>query len=225
MGVRFILKTMFRFKSIVLSLLFFGFLTAKINAQQIDCKELVRVDTNVINKNTVFNWYWSSVIIKQLKIKRIREYKVTYKNETYDTTKSNTLFFDKEGKLKRWNSVAFRFAVNGAYLGYVDTVSNLAILPHVPNNHAFTDFFYYTEKRDQATNLLNNSVLVSSPESDTLNVVYAYNPMLYIKGHETEINGNVFVLPNGPTNFLESIKFYINGELRKERFLVYELYE
>jgi hypothetical protein len=193
--------------------------------QQIDFKEFVKSDSSIINKNTVFNWYWSPILNKQFKIRRIREFKVCKKDTIYDTLKINTLFFDRDGKIKRWNNVAFRYSSAGGYLGYVDTAKSMVVLPVNYNPHAFVDFFYYTEKRDEQNNQLNNSLVINTPISDTLNVLYSYNPVIYIKSHETEINGEKIVLPDGPASYLHSIKILKNDVFYRENFLVYEFYE
>jgi hypothetical protein len=194
-------------------------------AQQIDYKDFVRVDSNIINRNTVFNWYWSSVLNKQLKVRHVKEYRVTCKGGVADTQKINTLAFDQNGRLKRWNSVAFRYAFQGIYLGYVDTLTNMAVLPLTMNMNAFTDYQYYSEKRDTLNNFLFSSEIIEKPKSDLLKIEYSYHPDMYIKGREIEYNGNLFLTPDGPKCYLNAIKIYQNSSLIYERFLVYELYE
>ncbi len=194
-------------------------------AQQFDFKDFVKADSNIINRNTVFNWYWSSVLNKQLKVRHIKEYRVTCNAGIADTQKVNTLAFDQNGKLKRWNSVAFRYAFQDIYIGYVDTLSNLAVLPFVINNNAFTEYYSYSEKRDAINNFLVSSEIIEKPKSDLVKIEYSYNPDIYIKGREIESNGDLFLTPDGPKCYLNAIKLYQNSSLIYERFLVYELYE
>jgi hypothetical protein len=194
-------------------------------SQQIDFKEFVRADSNIINKNTIFNWYWSSFLNRTLKIRHIREYEVSFHDSAFDTVKVNTLAFDQEGRIKRWNAVAYRYAGNGGYLGFVDTIKSEAVLPNKINYNAFTDFYYYSETRDPQTNLLTNSLIIPTANQDTIKVIYQYNPILYTRGEEKEINGNIYLLPDGPKCYLQGIKLLIRDKLVYERFLVYELYE
>lgn len=210
-------------KNIFIVLVFF--LSTLSFAQQVDFKSFIQADSNIINKNTIFNWYWSSYINKKLQLRHIREFKVTYSGNQVDTTKINTLAFDQDGKLKRWNSVAFRYSFDGKYIGYVDTIQNAVVLPNKINTSAFTDFTFYAEKRDDLTNLLHDIVILEHPKSDSCVIKYSYNPILYLKGEQKEINGESVFIPDGPKCYINSIKVFKRKNLIYEHFLVYELYE
>ena len=192
--------------------------------QQIDYKNLLRNDTNLICKTTVFNWYWSTFMNKTMKFRHIREYSVYHKESGGDTIKKNTLAFDTNGRLLRWNSVLFKYSFNSSFLGYVDTIKSLAILPNVYNDKVFTDFLYYTELRDIKNNLLSKSNVVETIFSDSLEVVYKYHPDLFIKAQEKEIFGVKYYLPEGPKSYLNSIQVFRIKKLIFERFLEYEFY-
>jgi len=193
-------------------------------SQQIDFKELIKADTNIINKNTVFDWYWSPIMNKEMNFWHIREYSVHYRGKNRDTVKVNTLAFDKEGRLIRWNTVVFKYAFNGSFLGYVDTVRSEAVLPRNINNKAFTDFHFFSELRDKKNNLLIKSSVLDLNTTDTLNVKYTYNPDLYIKAQEKEIDGVTYILPEGPKTYLKKITFYRRNKVVYERYLLYEKY-
>lgn len=193
-------------------------------AQQVDYKDLVRNDTNVISKSTVFNWYWSSIMNKTMKFRHVREYNVYFKDEKSDTTKRNTLAFDTNGRLIRWNTVAFKYAFNSSFLGYVDTVTSIATLPNSFNDKVFTDFIFYSESRDIKSNLLFESNIVESVFSDSLEVKFKYHPDLFIRSQQKEIFGVTYFLPEGPRSYLKSIQVFRNKKIIFERFLEYEFY-
>ncbi len=211
----------FDFNKLILIFLLFSKVTF---SQQIDFKELIKADTNIINKNTVFDWYWSPVMNKQMNFWHIREFSVHYRGKNRDTVKVNTLAFDKEGRLIRWNTVVFKYAFNGSFLGYVDTVNSEAVLPRNINNKAFTDFHFFSELRDLKNNLLVKSSVIESNTTDTLNIKYTYNPDLYIKAQEKSIDGVVYILPEGPKTYLKKITFYRRNKVVYERYLLYEKY-
>lgn len=206
-------------------LLFIFLLFSKlVYSQQIDYKELMRADTNIINKSTVFQWYWSSVMNKEMNFWHIREYDVHYRGKNRDTVKVNTLAFDTNGRLIRWNTVLFKYAFNGSFIGYVDSVSSQAILPREFNPKANTDFHYYSELRDKKSNLLTKSVIIETGTSDSLVVKYTYNNEFYIKAQEKEIDGVNYVLPEGPKTYLKKITFYRRNKVVHERFITYQKY-
>lgn len=191
-------------------------------AQQIDFKELVRFDTNIINKNSVLNFYWSAVINKKMNFKRITEYALN--DKTKDTVKLNTLDFDKEGRLKYWNSVAFRYTGLGDFIGYVDTTKSEIVLPSVINKNAFTDFYFYSELRDVDHNRLVKSLIKENQKADTLKVKYLYNQVFYIKSENKVVDGITYALPEGPKLYLDKILIYRNKDLICERFIKFEIY-
>lgn len=210
---------MFTFKKY--KILVFLLISNTVLSQQIDFKDLVRSDTTVINKNTVFNFYWSSIINKKIKFKRITEFAINSK----DTIRLNSLDFDKEGRLKFWNSVAFRYTALGEFIGYVDTLKSEIILPSSINKNAFTDFNFYSESRDVDNNLLMTIYVKEKNNSDSLLIKYLYSPHFYIKAEKKEINGVLYSLPDGPKLYLNKILIFKNRKLFCERFIKYEIYE
>lgn len=210
---------MFIFKKY--KILVFLLISNTVLSQQIDFKDLVMSDTTVINKNTVFNFYWSSIINKKIKFKRITEFAITSK----DTIKLNSLDFDKEGRLKFWNSVAFRYTALGEFIGYVDTLKSEIILPSSINKNAFTDFNFYSESRDVDNNLLMTIYVKEKNNSDSLLIKYLYSPHYYIKAEKKEINGVLYSLPDGPKLYLNKILIFKNRKLFCQRFIKYEVYE
>lgn len=210
---------MFTFKKY--KILVFLLISNNMLSQQIDFKELVRNDTTVINKNTVFNFYWSSIINKKIKFKRISEFAIKSK----DTLKLNSLDFDKEGRLRYWNSVAFRYTALGEFVGYVDTLKSEIVLPSSINKNAFTDFNFYSESRDAENNRLMRIYVKEKNNSDTLLIKYLYSPHFYIKAEKKEINGVLYSLPDGPKLYLNKILIFKNRKLFCERFIKYEVYE
>ena len=215
---------MFIFKKY--KILVFLLISNTVLSQQIDFKDLVRSDTTVINKNTVFNFYWSSIINKKIKFKRITEFAIKSK----DTLKLNSLDFDKEGRLRYWNSVAFRYTALGEFVGYVDTLPipvsiKIKRLPSSINKNAFTDFNFYSESRDTENNRLMSIYVKEKKNSDTLLIKYLYSPHFYIKAEKKEINGVLYSLPDGPKLYLNKILFFKNRKLFCERFIKYEIYE
>lgn len=210
---------MFIFKKY--KILVFLLISNTVLSQQIDFKDLVRSDTTVINKNTVFNFYWSSIINKKIKFKRITEFAINSK----DTIKLNSLDFDKEGRLKFWNSVAFRYTALGEFIGYVDTLKSEIILPSSINKNAFTDFNFYSESRDVDNNLLMTIYVKEKNNSDSLLIKYLYSPHYYIKAEKKEINGVLYSLPDGPKLYLNKILIFKNRKLLCQRFIKYEVYE
>jgi hypothetical protein len=210
---------MFIFKKY--KILVFLLISNTVLSQQIDFKDLVRSDTTVINKNTVFNFYWSSIINKKIKFKRITEFAINSK----DTIKLNSLDFDKEGRLKFWNSVAFRYTALGEFIGYVDTLKSEIILPSSINKNAFTDFNFYSESRDVDNNLLMTIYVKEKNNSDSLLIKYLYSPHYYIKAEKKEINGVLYSLPDGPKLYLNKILIFKNRKLFCQRFIKYEVYE
>lgn len=210
---------MFTFKKY--KILVFLLISNTVLSQQIDFKDLVRSDTTVINKNTVFNFYWSSIINKKIKFKRITEFAINSK----DTIKLNSLDFDKEGRLKFWNSVAFRYTALGEFIGYVDTLKSEIILPSSINKNAFTDFNFYSESRDAENNRLMRIYVKEKNNSDSLLIKYLYSPHFYIKAEKKEINGVLYSLPDGPKLYLNKILIFKNRQLFCERFIKYEVYE
>lgn len=210
---------MFTFKKY--KILVFLLISNTVLSQQIDFKDLVRSDTTVINKNTVFNFYWSSIINKKIKFKRITEFAINSK----DTIRLNSLDFDKEGRLKFWNSVAFRYTALGEFIGYVDTLKSEIILPSSINKNAFTDFNFYSESRDAENNRLMRIYVKEKNNSDSLLIKYLYSPHFYIKAEKKEINGVLYSLPDGPKLYLNKILIFKNRKLFCERFIKYEIYE
>lgn len=210
---------MFIFKKY--KILVFLLISNTVLSQQIDFKDLVMSDTTVINKNTVFNFYWSSIINKKIKFKRITEFAINSK----DTIKLNSLDFDKEGRLKFWNSVAFRYTALGEFIGYVDTLKSEIILPSSINKNAFTDFNFYSESRDVDNNLLMTIYVKEKNNSDSLLIKYLYSPHYYIKAEKKEINGVLYSLPDGPKLYLNKILIFKNRKLFCQRFIKYEVYE
>lgn len=194
-------------------------------AQQIDFKDLLRNDTNVINKNTVFNWYWSSFMNKTMKFRHIREFTVHHHGKQLDTIKMNTLAFDTNGRLIRWNTILFKYAFNGSFLGYVDSVTSQSIIPNSSTNKVFTDFHFYSELRENKNNQLVRNVVVEDPHNDSLVVKYMYHPDLYIKSQEIINENLLYTIPEGPKVYLQKIRFYRHKKIVYERFLNYELYE
>ena len=194
-------------------------------AQQIDFKDFLRNDTNVINKNSVFNWYWSSFMNKTMKFRHIREYSIHYHGKHIDTLKTNTLAFDTSGRLIRWNTILFKYAFNGSFLGYVDTVTSLATLPINNSSKLPLDFHYYSELRESKYNQLVRNVVLELPKSDSLIVKYSYHPDFFIRAQEKINESLMYSIPEGPKIYLQKIRFYRHKKLVYERFLQYELFE